>query len=89
MVRVRVVVSGTVQGVAFRASCQRQAIKHQASGWVRNLVDGSVEAVFEGPSNVVQAMVDWTRHGPPAALVTRVDVHEEATEGLSGFAVRN
>ena len=88
MIRVRVVVSGTVQGVFFRDSCRRQAVAHQVNGWVRNQVDGSVEAVFEGAPHAVGAMIDWTRHGPPKASVTHVDVHDEAPEGLNGFEVR-
>ncbi len=88
MIRVRVIVSGTVQGVFFRDSCRQQAVAHQVDGWVRNLPDGSVEAVFEGSPDAVEAMLDWTRHGPPKASVTRVDVHKEAPEGLNGFAVR-
>ena len=91
MIRVRVVVSGTVQGVSFRDGCRRQAAAHQVNGWVRNLPDGSVEAVFEGSPDAVEAMLDWTRHGPPMASVTRVDVYKEAPapEGLNGFTVRS
>lgn len=89
MIRTRVIVSGTVQGVFFRDSCRRQAMEHQVNGWVRNLLDGSVEAVYEGAPEAVQAMVEWTRHGPPKASVTRVDLYEEQPEGLAGFAVRS
>ena len=88
MIRVRVIVSGTVQGVFFRDSCRRQAVEHRVDGWVRNLADGGVEAVFEGGPAAVEAMVDWARHGPPRALVERVDVYDEPHEGLAGFAVR-
>ena len=58
---------------------------------MHNLPDGSVEAVFEGSPDAVEAMLDWTRHGPPMASVTRVDVYKEALapEGLNGFTVRS
>jgi acylphosphatase len=88
MIRTRVVVSGTVQGVFFRDTCRRQATQHQVNGWVRNLPDGRVEAVFEGEPAAVNAMVEWSRVGPPRASVTHVDVHEESPEGVEGFAVR-
>lgn len=89
MIRVRVIVSGTVQGVFFRDSCMRRAVEDRVNGWVRNLADGSVEAVFEGEPEAVDAMIDWSRHGPPRASVARVEVHEEPPEGLDGFAVRD
>jgi acylphosphatase len=55
------------------------------AGTVRNLADGTVEAVFEGPADAVDAMVDWCRQGPPMALVTAVDVHDEAPRGEHAF----
>ncbi|NJC74002.1 acylphosphatase [Planosporangium thailandense] len=88
MVRRRVVVSGTVQGVFFRDTCRRVAQAHGVAGWVRNLPDGRVEAVFEGAAGPVERLVEWARHGPPQARVTHVDVVDEAPEGLSGFDVR-
>jgi acylphosphatase len=74
--RVQVVISGRVQGVAFRAHCQRQASLLGLTGWVRNLWDGSVEALFEGPSEAVDAMLGWCRRGPSSAVVTGVEVTE-------------
>jgi acylphosphatase len=88
VVRLRVLVSGTVQGVFFRDTCRRVAVEHGVAGWVRNLPDRRVEAVFEGTVEPVRRCVDWTRHGPPQATVTQVDVHDEPPEGLSGFAIR-
>ena len=73
---VQVVISGRVQGVAFRANCQRQATVLGLTGWVRNLWDGSVEALFEGPSEAVDAMLGWCRRGPSSAVVTGVEVTE-------------
>ena len=89
IVRRRVVVDGVVQGVFYRAGAQRQAVALGLSGWVRNLPDGRVEAVFEGPAAAVDAAVDWSRRGPDRAIVTAIDVHDESPEGLSGFGVRD
>ena len=87
-VRAHVWVSGRVQGVWYRQSCSVEARSAGVSGWVRNCADGRVEAVFEGPGEVVDRMVSWCRVGPPRAAVERVDVVREAPEGLSGFSVR-
>ncbi|MCX5610325.1 acylphosphatase [Streptomyces sp. NBC_00047] len=90
MVRKRVIVSGTVQGVFFRDTCRREALAQGVSGWVRNLPDGDVEALFEGGEGAVAAMVRWARTGPPAAEVCAVEVREETAvpEELRGFEVR-
>jgi acylphosphatase len=88
MIRRRVVVSGDVQGVFFRDTCRRQARAHGVAGWVRNCPDGTVEAVFEGEPQAVEAMITWARKGPPAAQVDRVDVVEEEPAGERSFQVR-
>jgi len=88
VVRYRVLVSGRVQGVFFRDACQRLAWEHGVAGWVRNLPDGRVEAVFEGPAGDVDAMVEWSRRGPRYAAVDHVDVQAEPPEGLEEFRVR-
>jgi acylphosphatase len=88
VVRYRVLISGRVQGVFFRASCREMAERHGVNGWVRNLPDGSVEAVFEGPAGNVGRMVEWSRHGPRPAVVEDVRVQAEPPEGISGFQVR-
>ncbi|WP_174243940.1 acylphosphatase [Streptomyces sp. TM32] len=88
MIRRHVVVSGDVQGVFFRDTCRRTAEEHAVAGWVRNRPDGTVEAVFEGPPERVQKLVDWAHDGPPLATVDAVSVQEEEPEGLTGFAVR-
>jgi len=88
MIRRRVVVRGTVQGVFFRASCQQEATRRGAAGWVANRPDGAVEAVFEGAEVAVDAMVEWCHHGPPRAVVDAVEVVDEEPEGLRGFGVR-
>jgi acylphosphatase len=88
-VRRRVVVHGRVQGVWFRASTRERAHREQVAGWVRNRRDGSVEAVFEGPAQAVDALLAFCRRGPQGARVDRVEVFEEETQGLQGFAVRS
>lgn len=88
VVRRRVVVHGRVQGVFFRDSTRRRAAEHGVTGWVCNRSDGAVEAVFEGASDSVAAMVDWSRKGPRGAEVERMEEAEESPEGLTGFQVR-
>lgn len=86
-VRRRVVVTGRVQGVGYRESCRRQAQRAGVSGWVRNCADGTVEAVFEGAADAVDAVVEWCRAGPRWASVRSVTVSEQDPEGLAGFRV--
>lgn len=88
MIRKRVLISGRVQGVYFRDTCRRIAIKHGVAGWVRNLPDGRVEAVFEGPEDAVGELVDWAWHGPDLAWVSDVVVRREQPEGLRSFDIR-
>jgi acylphosphatase len=87
-VRRHVWVSGRVQNVWFRDSCAREAVARGADGWVHNLADGRVEAVFEGEASAVDALVAWCRDGPPRARVSRVEVREELPTGERGFSVR-
>jgi acylphosphatase len=87
MRRVRVLVSGRVQGVFFRASCAERAGDLGLSGWIRNVSGGDVEAVFEGTDTAVEEIVRWCHEGPPLARVDRVDVAEETPAGGSGFRV--
>jgi acylphosphatase len=86
--RAHVWVSGQVQGVFFRHETRQRARAEGLSGWVRNLPDGRVEAVFEGPEETVEEMVRWCRRGPDGADVGRVEVRREDPEGISGFDVR-
>jgi len=85
---VRVVVTGRVQGVFFRGTCAAEARRLGVAGWVRNLPDGCVEAVFEGPHAAVERMVLWCRHGPDLAHVDDVEVIAEEPVGDAGFRVR-
>ncbi|HEX2026023.1 MAG TPA: acylphosphatase [Actinomycetota bacterium] len=88
MIRRHVFVSGNVQGVFFRAETRDRARRARVAGWVRNIPDGRVEAVFEGPQDAVDALVEWCRRGPPGADVQEVEVSEEEPEGLDAFEVR-
>jgi acylphosphatase len=83
-IRTRVLVSGRVQGVWFRGSTRDRARELGLSGWARNLIDGRVEAVFEGEQEAVRAAVDYVREGPPHARVSAVEVLEETPIGESG-----
>ena len=86
--RVRVRIRGRVQGVFFRAATRARAESLGLAGSVRNLPDGSVEAVFEGPPERVASMLDWCGRGPAGAAVEDVDVAPEEPTGERGFAVR-
>jgi acylphosphatase len=86
--RVRVVVSGFVQAVGFRATARSRARSLEVAGWVRNNEDGTVEAELEGPADRVDALVDWFRHGPRGARVDGVDVEPVEPTGEQGFAIR-
>lgn len=87
-VRAHAFISGKVQGVYYRANTQKQARRRDLDGWVRNLDDGRVEAVFEGPRAKVEDIVDWCQTGSPRADVDDVDVEWEDPEDLSGFEIR-
>lgn len=86
--RAHVWVSGVVQGVFFRAAAAEEARRLGLSGWVRNLSDGRVEAVFEGPEDRVRRAVGWAHRGPSHAVVERVDIEWEDPVGEAGFSTR-
>jgi acylphosphatase len=88
VVRAHVFVSGNVQGVFFRQETRSRARSRGLAGWVKNLPDGRVEAVFEGPEETVEQMVEWCRSGPRWAEVVDVEASREEPEGLEGFEVR-
>ena len=89
MKRMHVWVSGYVQGVFFRATTRKTAKRHGVKGWVKNLRDGRVEAVFEGEADAVDALVEFCHDGPPAASVDDVEaVEEEPTGEFDDFSVR-
>jgi acylphosphatase len=87
-VRAHVFVSGRVQGVNFRAHARDQARRADVEGWVRNLPDGRVEAVFEGTRGAVQRLISWCHSGPSSAHVDRVEVQwEDATHREGPFSI--
>lgn len=87
--RAHVYVSGYVQGVFFRDRTRRRANSLGLAGWVRNLPDGRVEAVFEGEEEPVNRMLEFMREGPPRAQVADVDVeYDDYTGEYDGFSVR-
>ncbi len=87
LARVHVFVDGRVQGVWFRDSTWQQAERLGVGGWVRNLPDGRVEAVYEGSRPAVEELVEWTRRGPERAQVTALEMHDEEPKGERGVRV--
>ncbi len=85
---VRVRITGRVQGVWFRAWTEAEARERALDGWVRNRRDGSVEALFHGPEDVVDRMLAACRVGPPAARVADVAAVEAEAPEVAGFTVR-
>ncbi|NEQ27303.1 MAG: acylphosphatase [Microcoleus sp. SIO2G3] len=88
VIRAHVFVSGRVQGVGYRATAWDMATLLKLKGWVRNLRDGRVEAVFEGSKEMVEEMLRWCQQGSPLAIVDEVAVHYEPPEDLASFEVR-
>jgi len=87
VVRRRLLIRGRVQGVAFRFATREAATRAGVAGFVRNLADGRVEAVLEGPPEAVARAEAFCRRGPPAARVDAVDASDEPPAGLRGFGI--
>jgi acylphosphatase len=85
--RAHAFISGKVQGVGYRYSTMNAAKKLGLSGWVRNLPDSRVEAVFEGTQEVVEEMIRWCHQGSDAAVVKNVQVEYSQAEGLQEFEI--
>jgi acylphosphatase len=83
----QLVITGRVQGVGFRFYMERKARELGVTGWVRNRRDGSVEAMVQGTSGAVEAMIAWARRGPPSAVVAEVRV-TEASGDFATFEAR-
>jgi len=89
MTSVKILVHGKVQGVAFRYHIKELANTLGVNGWVRNRIDGTVEAYLQGETHLVNQLIDWCRNGPAEAFVDRIDIsHSTAEPDLSGFMVR-
>ena len=86
--QVHVIISGRVQGVWYRAGTKQKAQELGLTGWVKNTVDGNVEAVFEGDESMVDEMVAWCRVGPPLAQVTNVKIiRNRVGSKCTGFTI--
>ena len=88
MKRAHVRITGRVQGVFFRAEAADRARSLGVAGWIRNVPDGTVEAVFEGEDGHVDSLLEWCRRGPSGARVDDVAVELEEPRGETGFATR-
>ncbi len=87
--RVRLVVSGRVQGVYFRAHTRAAAEQLKLTGWVRNCKNGKVEALFEGDQNNIEAIIEICRKGPPTGRVADVEIKwEKPTDEFDGFEIK-
>ena len=87
LVTKRLIITGRVQGVGFRFYMERKARELGVTGWVRNRRDGAVEAVVQGSSGAVEAMIAWARRGPPSAIVAEVRV-TDASGDFVAFEAR-
>jgi len=88
LTRSHVFVFGQVQGVGYRFSTHKIADQLGLNGWVRNLPDGRVEAVFEGEEQAIEAMLKWCKTGPRMAIVQHLEVIPEPPEHLQGFQIK-
>ncbi|KGF73718.1 acylphosphatase [Neosynechococcus sphagnicola sy1] len=87
VIGVHIWITGKVQGVAYRAVTRQVAVQLGLGGWVRNLPDGRVEAVFEGDRQRVEQMLAWCRQGPPAAVVSDVTAEAMLPLGITSFQI--
>lgn len=85
----RLTIRGRVQGVWYRESMRQAADRFAVTGWVRNRLDGSVEALVQGEAMAVEAVIAWARQGPPAARVDEVAVADAAVTVQDGFSKRD
>ena len=87
---VHILISGRVQGVWFRASTKQKAEQLGLKGWVRNTLDGNVEAIFEGPEDIINEMIEWCHRGSPLSKVTNVEIKKQkATNTFEDFSIKH
>ncbi len=87
--RVHLIISGRVQGVGFRCNTFRQAVELGIHGWVRNIPDNKVEAVFEGDDHIVEQMVQWCYKGPSMSHVYNIEITKQQYSGeFQNFSIR-
>jgi acylphosphatase len=84
----RLLISGRVQGVWFRESMRQEALNLGATGWVRNLPDGRVEAVICGEADILESLLKWAGNGPTNALVTGMEREQIPEQPFAGFEKR-
>lgn len=90
IIRVRIYVSGIVQGVFFRKNTRKRALQLGVTGWVRNLLDGRIEAIIEGEKEQVEKLIQWCKKGPPQAKVTSLDVfHKKPKYDFVTFLIKS
>lgn len=86
---VHITINGKVQGIWFRANTKQKAEQLGITGWVKNIPNGSVEAIFEGEENCIKEMIDWCQHGPPQAKVENIEIKEQSiTNGFDEFLIK-
>ena len=89
MIKAHLLIQGRVQGVGFRANARRKANRLNVRGWIRNLRNGDVELLIEGPEVEVDRLIVWCHRGPTSAYVSKVRVEKsKATHEFDGFAVK-
>ena len=89
-IRAHVVISGRVQGVYFRQSAFQKAVELGLKGWVRNLSNKKVEAIFEGEENLVEKMIEWCKEGPSLARVTHVEIDKQpCLDSFNDFSIKS
>jgi acylphosphatase len=76
-IKIKVIISGRVQGVFFRLNTKKKADELELSGWVKNTKDGKVEAIFEGDERYIYKMIEWCSKGPSNSKVTKVDIFKK------------
>ena len=74
MDQVHLIISGKVQGVFYRASCQKIAIQYDLKGWVKNLSTGQVEVLAQGKKEEIEKFINWCKKGPPHAIVNDLEI---------------
>jgi len=87
LTRIHAFFTGRVQGVFFRASTQKKAQELGLNGWVRNLSDGRVEAVFQGSSELIDALITWCKDSMPLSHVISVETEQQVPENIQGFEI--
>ena len=88
-VRKHIYISGRVQGVGFRANARQKAQIYGVNGWIKNLLDGRVEAVVEGEGESVQQMIKFLKRGPSFANVTNINIDDEPPTGnFNNFSIK-